>query len=126
MYGAKPDYVLSGCRSEVRVSGFARLCIDKLLVLTDFYLSPGSAARLNQVCYMTDNKNKECVLYLKNRMGIVKMAALNGVAIIPTFTFNQVSRCTSDWCMLCLWAAGVCVKEAFARALPAGVREKSS
>ena len=39
---------------------------------------------------MTDNSNKECVLYLKNRMGIVKMAALHGVAIIPTFTFNQV------------------------------------
>lgn len=38
---------------------------------------------------MTDNKNKECVLYLRKRMGIVKMAALHGVAIVPTFTFNQ-------------------------------------
>jgi hypothetical protein len=52
---------------------------------------------LLQVCYMTDNKNKECVLYLRNRMGIVKMAALNGVAIIPTFTFNQVRDICAAW-----------------------------
>jgi hypothetical protein len=52
---------------------------------------------LLQVCYMTDNKNKECVLYLRNRMGIVKMAALNGVAIIPTFTFNQVRDISAVW-----------------------------
>jgi hypothetical protein len=52
---------------------------------------------------MTDNKNKECVLYLKNRMGIVKMAALNGVAIIPTFTFNQVCCRSASVCnMLCM------------------------
>jgi hypothetical protein len=45
---------------------------------------------LLQVCYMTDSSNKECVLYLKNRMGIIKMAAVHGIPLIPTFTFNQV------------------------------------
>jgi hypothetical protein len=63
---------------------------------------------------MTDNKNKECVLYLKNRMGIVKMAALNGVAIIPTFTFNQVSRlcvcmCLRVWFVCCFSVLNKCM-----------------
>lgn len=38
---------------------------------------------------MTDNSSKEITVYLRNRMGLIKMAALNGVPIIPTFTFNQ-------------------------------------
>jgi hypothetical protein len=49
-------------------------------------LCPGGA---HEVCYMTDNSSKECILYLKNRMGLIKMAAVNGVPIIPCFTFNQ-------------------------------------
>jgi hypothetical protein len=76
---------------------------------------------------MTDNKNKECVLYLRNRMGIVKMAALNGVAIIPTFTFNQVryNNRYVGWSTYPLWwlarsCASVCIV-AVADALIVGV-----
>lgn len=36
-----------------------------------------------------DTNTKECVLYLNNRLGMVKIAAQHGVPIIPVFAFNQ-------------------------------------
>lgn len=55
-------------------------------------ICPGGA---HEVTFMTNPKSKELVLYLKNRLGMVKIAAEYGIPIIPTFTFNQ--RNTYDY-----------------------------
>lgn len=54
-----------------------------------------------QVTYMVssspeDPNKKECVLYLKNRLGMIRMAAQFGIPIIPVFVFNQ-RNCFRYW-----------------------------
>lgn len=49
-------------------------------------LCPGGA---HEVTFMTSPDSDEIVLYLKSRIGMVKIAAQHGVPIIPTFAFNQ-------------------------------------
>lgn len=49
-------------------------------------ICPGGA---QEVTYMTSSDAKECVLYLRSRLGLIKLAAEFGVPVVPTFTFNQ-------------------------------------
>lgn len=52
------------------------------------HMSPGICpGGVQEVMYMTSDD--EVVLYLKKRLGIIKLAMKYGVPIIPTFTFNQ-------------------------------------
>lgn len=44
---------------------------------------------VKEVTYMTSNANPEIVLYLKSRLGLAKLAAINGNSLIPCFAFNQ-------------------------------------
>lgn len=50
-------------------------------------LFPGGVQEVTLIT--TENSNKECILFLKSRLGVVKLAAENGVPLIPSFTFNQ-------------------------------------
>lgn len=49
-------------------------------------ICPGGA---QEVTYMTSPHSKEITLYLKSRLGMIKLAAEFGAPIIPSFTFNQ-------------------------------------
>ncbi len=44
---------------------------------------------VQEVSYLTTQDAKEIILYLRSRLGVVKLAAEFGVPIIPAFTFNQ-------------------------------------
>jgi len=49
-------------------------------------LCPGG---VQEVTYMTDPTAKEIILYMRSRLGLIKLAAEHGVPIIPIFSFNQ-------------------------------------
>ena len=68
--------------TDVNKSSIKRLLDDKCTAT----LCPGGA---HEVTFMTDPNSKDLVLYLKKRIGMVKIAAEYGYPIIPTFTFNQ-------------------------------------
>lgn len=51
---------------------------------------------VQEVTYLTTPESDECILFLRSRLGLIKLAAEFGTPIIPTFTFNQ-RRCFDFW-----------------------------
>ena len=80
--GMRHIFAWSGARSVDK--SVIRNCLDKGLTPT---VCPGGAM---EVTFMSSAHDPHtCTLYLRKRMGIIKLAAEYGVPLIPSFTFNQ-------------------------------------
>lgn len=68
------------------------ISVERKLMLR--YLKEGYSTGLcpggvQEVTYMKTPDTKECVLFVRNRFGLIRLASETGAPIIPSFTFNQ-------------------------------------